>query len=237
MEAFLEARLYLLTSELNADYIAAKAPAFASAIHAKSNALDNCVGFIDGTVIKVARPGTNGLQNVVYNGHKRTHALKFQGLTTPDGMFLHVYGPVEGRRHDWTLYTRSNLDAQLENALLVGSRRFCIYGDSGYNARDYMEVPLQGANLSDNQKAFNTAMSGSRVTVEWMFKEVKLYWGKMDFKRKLRIRESPVGALYLSAMLLTNIRNCLYPNQTAQYFKVAPPSLEEYLQSRDAIVE
>ena len=51
----------------------------------------------------------------------------------------------------------------------------------------------------------------------------------MDFKRKLRVRQSPVGLLYVTSMLLTIIRNCCYPYTVAQYFEATPPSLEEYL--------
>ena len=55
----------------------------------------------------------------------------------------------------------------------------------------------------------------------------------MDYKRKLRVGEFPVGALYIAAMLLTNFRNCVYPNPTAQYFSCRPPMLEEYLEHKD----
>ena len=48
----------------------------------------NCAGFIDGTVIKIARPKGYRRQNVCYNGHKRSHALKVKKVTTPNGMFF-----------------------------------------------------------------------------------------------------------------------------------------------------
>lgn len=92
-----------------------------------------------------------------------------------------------------------------------------------------MEVPFQGSNLNSAQRAFNKAMSKARVMVEWLFKRVKLYWTTVDFKSKMRIAESPVGSLYLCAMLLTNMRNCLYPNTISQYFKCPPPSLEVHI--------
>jgi len=41
----------------------------------KGAPLQNCWGFIDGTVRPICRPGEN--QRQVYNGHKRVHALKF----------------------------------------------------------------------------------------------------------------------------------------------------------------
>ena len=55
-------------------------------------ALDNCYGFIDGTVRPICRPQDN--QRVVHNGHKRVHAIKFQSVTAPSGMIAQIYGPV-----------------------------------------------------------------------------------------------------------------------------------------------
>ena len=65
---------------------------YCNAISAKGAALDNCFGFIDGTVRPICRPGE--LQRVVYNGHKRVHALKFQSVALPNGLMGNLYGPV-----------------------------------------------------------------------------------------------------------------------------------------------
>ena len=51
----------------------------------------------------------------------------------------------------------------------------------------------------------------------------------MDFKRKLRVFEAPIGSMYLGAMLLHNFRSCVYPNTISQYFACQPPTLEDYL--------
>ena len=51
---------------------------YAVAVHNKCYALDNCWGFIDGTIRPICRPGEN--QRVAYNGHKRVHALKYQSI-------------------------------------------------------------------------------------------------------------------------------------------------------------
>ena len=64
---------------------------YADTITDKGSALDNCFGFIDGTVRPICRPGEN--QRVVYNGHKRVHALKFQSIALPNGMIAHMSGP------------------------------------------------------------------------------------------------------------------------------------------------
>ena len=65
---------------------------YAEAVHAKCNSLDNCWGFIDGTVRPICRPEEN--QKVVYNGHKRVHALKYQSVVAANGLIASLYGPI-----------------------------------------------------------------------------------------------------------------------------------------------
>ena len=89
----------------------------------------------------------------MYNGHKRKHAIKFQAVIAPDRLILHVYGSVEGRRHDWSLYTRSNLEYELPEFMSPEHQNFCIYGDSRYAKRWVMEVTYQGSILSASQKS------------------------------------------------------------------------------------
>ena len=65
---------------------------YAEAIHDKGAPLQNCFGFIDGTVRPISRPRDN--QRRVYNGHKCVHALQFQSVMIPDGLIAKMYGPV-----------------------------------------------------------------------------------------------------------------------------------------------
>ena len=127
----------------------------------------------------------------------------------------------------------SELDYDLTYVFFVEGKQYCLYADNGYSERIYLQVTFQGDNLLDAQHAHNTAMSSDRVTVEWIFKEIKLYWTTVDLKRKMCVNQSPVGSMYTAAMLLTNFRNCLYPNTVSQYFNCRPLSLEEYLMSKD----
>jgi len=65
---------------------------YADAVSDKGAMLDNCFGFVDGTVRPICRPDIH--QRLVYNGHKRVHALKFQSVALPNGLIGHLYGPV-----------------------------------------------------------------------------------------------------------------------------------------------
>lgn len=98
-----------------------------------------------------------------------------------------------------------------------------MYGDSGYNRRQSMEVPFQESNFNAARLVFNLAMSRVHVTVYWVFKEINIYFTTADYKRKMKIGESPLGTRYIAAMLLTNMKNSVYPNNIAQFFKCEPP--------------
>jgi nuclease HARBI1 len=143
LEHFVEHRGKLITGYISSALIDIRASEYANAVLEKVGALPNCVGFIDGTVIGISRPGDLEEQRVLYNGQKRKHALKFQAVTSPDGLILHAHGPMEGWRHDWTLFVRSRLDNQLAEKLRIGGTKYCLYGDSGYSQREYLEIPFQ----------------------------------------------------------------------------------------------
>ena len=96
-----------------------------------------------------------------------------------------------------------------------------------------MEIPFQDSNLSVQQVAFKKAMYSARITVEWIFKDVKLHFTTLRYKRKMKVFESPVGFLYLAAMLLSHMRKCLYRNQVAAFFSCAPPTLEDHLDHKE----
>ena len=81
---------------------------YADAVHSKGPkgaVVDNCFGFIDGTVRPISRPMSN--QRVVYNGHKRVHALKFQDVSLPNGLIANIYGPV-GKPQIFFLFTKQS---------------------------------------------------------------------------------------------------------------------------------
>ena len=51
--------------------------------------------FIDGTVRAISRPIIG--QRLMFNRHKRVHALKFQSVVTLNGLIANLHGPCEGR--------------------------------------------------------------------------------------------------------------------------------------------
>ncbi|KAF4144050.1 DDE superfamily endonuclease [Phytophthora infestans] len=184
---------------------------YAAAVVARGSPIDRCIGFIDGTC---------------YNGHKRKHALKYQGVMAPYGLFIDFYGPVLGRRHDVYLLRVSEV---LQRLVSVHGESYCLYGDPAYPNRPTLQVGFKGSRLSRDQIAFNGAMSAVFVSVEWGFGGVTGLWPYVDMKVSFKLLLSPVGKYYLVAALLTNFRNCTSPNQISRFFGVSPPSLETYV--------
>jgi hypothetical protein len=80
--------------------------------------------------------------------------------------------------------------------------------------------------------AYNEAMSASRVTVEWAFGGILQNWAHNNFTPTQQLLSNrKIGQVYLVAGLLTNLLNCLKPNNTSVYFGVPPPVLEVYVRS------
>lgn len=109
-----------LLTTFRTEIMVERAPSYADAIHRQAGCLDKCVAFIDGTKIRMCRPGGGGtLQRSVYSGHKRVHCLVYQTLNTPDGLIFHLFGPMEGRKPDGYMYRAYNLEEWLRDTLLI----------------------------------------------------------------------------------------------------------------------
>ena len=123
----------------------------------------------------------------------------------------------------------SNLLTALEQyAVFPTGQAMCIYGDPAYPLRVNLMAPFRGAALTAQREAFNKSMSNVRTSVEWLLGDIVEYFKFMDFKKNLNIGLSSVGKLYVVCALLRNALTCLYGNSTSSYFKLNPPTLEEY---------
>jgi hypothetical protein len=108
----------------------------------------------------------------------------FGSIVTPDGIVLHFFGPVEGRRHDLTLMRESKLDDLFADPR---ARGYHIYGDAAYPNRGYLISGYKGENLSPEEMQFNMLMSKCRESVEWGFKDSAVNWAFLDFHKNLKV--------------------------------------------------
>ena len=200
---------------------------FAERINTKGAPLDNCWGFVDGTVRGIARPQQD--QRLFYNGHKRKHALKYQAVNAPNGLIANFYGPIEGARHDSYLLRQSGLLGDLQRySFGENGQLLCIYGDGGYPFSAHLQTGHRDpANAAQQQ--YNARMSSCRVTVEWAFGMVIEKFKFTDHKAMQKSGLSPLAKQYAVSAILSNMSTCLYGNNTTNYFECQPPTLAEYL--------
>ena len=115
---------------------------YATAVHEKGAALMNCLGFVDGSVRPICRPSAN--QQVMYNGHKRVHALKYQSVTAANGMIASWFGSIEGRRHDSYLLRESGLldelDHMIRRATLCAFMEMQLIQHSQHSAKNFQPI-------------------------------------------------------------------------------------------------
>jgi hypothetical protein len=193
-------------------------------------------GFIDGTMRAICRPKRN--QRLYYSGYKKCHAIKFQAVTTPDGLMSHLSGPWQGRVGDYRMYLDSGLQERLravnqdENWVDDEEQRLYIYGDSAYGLSDgcmsaYKAQP--GRPLNPILREVNTQMSALRVSMEYEFGRTMMLWSFNGFKHDLKIGISPAAAYFMVAVLFCNIHSCFHGNQTSVQYDCPPPSVELYL--------
>jgi DDE superfamily endonuclease len=98
--------------------VASRAAYYSQCVSEKGSVMPNVLGSIDGTAIEISRP-SGFSQRATYSGHKSRNCIKFQAISAPDGLILHRFGPMEGRRHDMTLYQASQIDGVLQHSLLI----------------------------------------------------------------------------------------------------------------------
>lgn len=55
----------------------------------------------------------------------------------------------------------------------MDGKQYCLFGDSLYAERVYLEVPFTGSSLLESQRAYNKAISKVLVALEWYFMELK----------------------------------------------------------------
>ncbi len=186
----------------------------------------SCIGFIDGTLHPIARPGY-GVQESCYNGKDCVHGLKYLGVAIPDGLIAYLYGAIEGRHHDSYLYTLSGLLLMLR--ALLGSGSFSLFGDVAFPLSDWVITSYRDDEVTYlHQQRFNRAHKAVRVAVEWAFGKIQSHSPQLLRKETQQVFRSPLKKMYYVATLFANAHTCLYGNQTSTYFAVRPISLEQY---------
>jgi len=215
--------------QLDARRVKPRVRLFVDALRRQHCPVDNLWAFIDGTARQICRPSSG--QEVAYSGHKRYHALKYQALISPDGLYVDLFGPIEGRINDQGMLNESKLLDRLPSIEEEDSdTAFFIYGDGGYAVQPRLISPWPEPVHGDAKKEFNLRMSKLRVCIEWSFNHVLSLFSFFDFKRHQKVFMRPVGSFFRVAVILANCYSCLrQSNEISLKFGVKPPTISEYL--------
>ena len=221
-----------------------KLPEWADAVATTCpNTYTTVVLFLDGTHRKTCRPKPsalnlppgitlNDIQRAQYDGHHHKHGFKYHALVSPNGLIVHAYGPVDGRRHDTTILRQSGLaDAQFD--LSVNGIDYIIYCDSAYALTRNMSKPFYRPAAGTVEARVNTTMARARtVASECGYSTITRMWTTTDFPRQQKMFWTRPADMYIVSILLSNIRLCLRRfNQMSEFFNLSDtcPSLENYL--------
>ena len=124
-------------------------------------------------------------------------------------MTANLFGPVEGKRHDCTILAMSGLLQTLQRySHGPNGEVLWIFKDPAYLLRRNLLAPYNGAQLTQEQTDFNSSMSKVRVTVEWMFGEVKILNPQIS-------KNAHTCLMLILAFIKTTFRNILL--QTHHY--------------------
>lgn len=97
-----------------------RAEMYVKAIRGDGTPLNNVMEFINCTTIQICRLGGRGFcQRVTYSGHKRSHWLIYQTVTTPDGPMYYMYSSKVERNHEMTLHHECSQENVLEVVLVI----------------------------------------------------------------------------------------------------------------------
>jgi hypothetical protein len=198
---------------------------YAQQVHSRCN-VDLIWGFVDGTLRQTARPIK--CQEAVYNGWKHFHALKYQIISTPDGLIF-AQGPWDGTENDWATWKKSGVGEWLQSASFTeDNKTLYLFGDKGYHLDHHLIVPYKGNNVKAEETRFNVIMSKYRITVEWAIGSVGVLFPRLNNRQQQKFLLTPIANDYLAGVILRNSLSCLKGNTTSQYFELDPPSLDMY---------
>ena len=189
--------------------------------------LNNCVGYVDGSNQKMDKPKVG--QHVLYNGHKRCHVVKWQGIMLPNGIMPMPFGPCHGRNHDAHMLHLSKLPRIMRRICRRLGLVYQIYGDPAYPQSQYIGGPFRHTRLNDAEALFNVRMSSTRISNEWGFGKILTNWAYLDFRKGMKPYLNDIQKYWPVAQILTNCHTCLYGSQVTEYFNCGAPDVSDYL--------
>ena len=197
---------------------------YAEAVHDKGAALQNCFGFVNGTLRRIARPKRN--PRVMYNGHNSPWDQVSESCCAKwtHSKFVRALWGETTRQHD---AVPSGILNDLQRHTWLNGQPLCIHGDPAYPCTKpslHLQAQFRDAQMTPH---FNKSMSEVRASVEWVFGDISNFYKFLIWRGSSKCT-SPVGKIYIIWAILQNAHTCTYGNIVSEYFGVSPPSLQDY---------
>lgn len=145
----------------------------------EKNAIVNCVGVVDGYLLRIRVPAKSvvGNQQCYFSGHYQCHGINVQAVADHHSRFLYFACAAPGVTADRDAITQCSLHGLVEG-LPLG---FCIIGDPAYEATERMVTMFSHTDrlITDNDN-FNFYASQLRIRVEMAFGMMQAKWGVLQ---------------------------------------------------------
>ena len=139
-------------------------------------AIKNCVGVVDGYLMRIRVPSKKEVSNVrsFFSGHYQCYGLNIQGVADHHSRFIYFAVAAPGVSPDRDAIAQCNLKNLIQD-LPFG---VCVIGDAAYEATENLVPIYQGLDrLQQKYDNFNFFASQCRIRVEMAFGLMQMKWG------------------------------------------------------------
>lgn len=140
------------------------------------NAIANCVGVVDGYLLRIRVPSLREVKNIrsFFSGHYQCYGVNVQAVADHHSRFVFLAFAAPGVTGDRDAIRQCSL-YDLVEALPNG---FCVIGDAAYTATEHMVPIYSGSNkLLAKYDNFNFYASQMQIGVEMAFGMMQMKWG------------------------------------------------------------
>lgn len=199
----------------------------------RGNAIENCVGVLDGYLVRIIAPRRSDTKNprCYYSGKDKCFGFNCQGVVDSRGRFLHFELAGPGSAHDMNAYRAGTANVpSLESKVNALPGHYCVIGDQAYVSSGNMVALFKHpANQEKANDDFNFYASQLRMKVECSFgRQVNKY----DILRKpLMNHFHTVKLILLTIARLHNYginEKYGYPEEPVELPNAAPARTHRY---------
>ena len=155
-------------------------------------AIRNCVGALDGYLLRIETPSKKEAGNVrsYFSGHYQCHGVNLQGICDASSRFLYLCVTGPGCQGDVTAVQQEVDGKSIEDLLGELPNGYVVIGDAAYTASEQL-VPIYSGSDAKVKKYddFNYYASQLRIRIEMAFGLMQQKWGILKHPIRLSLRK------------------------------------------------